>query len=243
MTLYFFAIILSPKLSIGYCVNLGVYTTYPLIQSCWTTSDLYNALEKKIASVPADTKHGKILKLSKEILKKAYVDKWSVRDFSTAPTPIKEELENYFKANDEYGKAIMAYSQLMDAGIPLITEISNDYFLAQLWDPGDQIREINRKIGNLEPKLISLARSRNKLRNDRDNGIRKVVLMGKGVSLAGVTIVNCPVFVEAGDLTDDLFKGFKDGPHGLPAAAAKKIVELIFFGLPTYYDPEVDLAP
>ncbi|MGV7221310.1 MAG: hypothetical protein ACQ9MH_07285 [Nitrospinales bacterium] len=54
---------------------------------------LNDSLQKTLDSVPENSQHGKILKDSRALLKKAYVHKWSVKPFSAKPTPIKEELE------------------------------------------------------------------------------------------------------------------------------------------------------
>jgi hypothetical protein len=54
---------------------------------------LHDDLQKTLDSVPEDSEHGKILKESRAILRKAYVHKWSVKPFATKPTPIKVELE------------------------------------------------------------------------------------------------------------------------------------------------------
>lgn len=165
------------------------------------------------------------------------------REMSLAVSMQDFEMEQYFAANKSYDKANQAYNGLLDSGTPLITQISNDHYLARLWTPTDELNKLNQQIDTLAKLLRRLDDRRKKYREEMldygDEMTRKSDALISGIWKSHLSQGG----VEVADFARDLYEGgSKGGFAGVAATVAKKSLELVVFGAPTYYDAEFDLS-
>jgi len=152
------------------------------------------------------------------------------------------ELNNYLQANQKYGKALKAYNQLVASGVPLVTEIKNDYYLAQLWTPGEEIKKLNENIRSLKTTLQSLRQRRSKYRDE-------LTQLGDVMTAQTEKLVRAiwksnlaQAGVEVADFARDMYEAGKIGPQAMLAGIINQMLELAVFGAPTYYDGKFELS-